>query len=331
MSLSGFEKKLVEALRKNSGRYLDESGLLGESGPDPAAGADCDIQGAVESLRMRGYGIDGDEVRGWRLTEPPDMLQQLELDDGLGTSFLGKTLFTYRIIGSTSETAGMLAESGAPDGSLIVAEEQSDGKGRYSNSWYSPPGTGIWASLILRPGIAPSRLGSLGMLASLCICLALEEQTGLAPGIKWPNDIVLDGRKCAGILIESGLMGSSLRHAVLSFGLNVNVQEFPPELAGKATSLSLAANGRFFDRVPILRAILNHLEEGYFRFMADGFASFLPRVLMRDFLKNRQVIVERPGSAPVSGTARGIDQGGALLVECNDGMVRVENGHVASF
>ncbi len=337
MSASAFERKLVDVLRDNEGRYLDETALSQQMGISTAVDEEDDSGGdiprAIELLRLQGWGIDGDEVQGWRLYGTPESLNYLEVENALTTSFLGRCLFVYRIIGSTNQTARMLAEGGAPDGTLLVAEEQSRGRGRSANTWHSPSGSGIWASLILRPGIAPERLGTLGILAACSICLAVEETTGLQPLIKWPNDILMDGLKVAGILCESGLAGPRLRHVILGFGLNVNLTEFPASLARSATSLSLAAGGRRFDRVRLLSAILDHLEQGYFSFLTDGFSSCLPRVQRRDFLRGREVEVETPDRGVLRGRARGIDESGALLLECPPplGPCRVEQGHVVAF
>lgn len=334
MSASGFENRLVLVLRSNSDRYLDESALRLEFNlapeTDNATEAAGDIPRAIELLRLQGWSIDGDEVHGWRLVGFPDHLTFAEVENALNTSFLGRCLFVYRMIGSTNQTAKMLAESGAQDGTLLLAEEQSCGRGRYTNTWYSPAGGGLWASLILRPGIAPERLGGLGMLCALSICLAVEERTGLKPLIKWPNDIMLDGRKAAGILCEGGIIGQRLRYAVLGFGLNVNLDSFPPPLDRTATSLSLAAGGRRFDRLQILGSILDNLEQGYFNFLTDGFSSFLPRIQRRDFLRDRELMVEIPDRGIVQGIARGTDESGALILECPApvGLLRIEQGHI---
>ncbi|MEA2063957.1 MAG: biotin--[acetyl-CoA-carboxylase] ligase [Gemmatimonadota bacterium] len=320
MSVSEFEKRLVAVLKANSNRYLDQGSLLHEYGlagvADTCTECGHDIARAVEVLQLQGYGIDGDQSRGWRLVRVPDALNYLEIESGLRTTFLGRSLFAYRIIGSTNQTAGMLAASGAPDGTLLVAEEQLGGRGRSGRGWYSPAGTGIWASLILKPGMSPAMLGALGLLSALAICLAVEDQTGCKPGIKWPNDLYLGGRKFAGLLCESSILGGKLKYVVMGFGINVNVEEFPDELRKTATSLKLELAGEKVDRVLLLQNILDKLEQGYFNLMSDGFSSFLPRVHVRDYLKDRQVQVQVAGEEEtVSGIARGLDENGALLLE----------------
>jgi BirA family transcriptional regulator, biotin operon repressor / biotin---[acetyl-CoA-carboxylase] ligase len=337
MSFSEFEKKLVAALKANRDRYLDEETLLGKLGLseviDPSTEGGCDLSRAVEILRLQGYGIDGDESRGWCLVKLPDTLNSMELENGLRTSFLGRCLFSYSIIGSTNETARMLAESGAPEGALLVAEEQSNGRGRFANTWFSPAGGGIWASLILRPKISPAQVGCLGMLTALSICLAVEELTGLEPRIKWPNDLLIDGRKIAGILCEGGIKGPVLRHVIVGFGVNVNIREFPPALEGRATSLLLAGGGTEISRIELMQLILEKLEEGYFKLHTDGFASFLPRVQVRNYLRDRPVRIEVQEGRQVAGLVRGIDENGALLIETagSGRLTTVSYGHVIEY
>jgi BirA family transcriptional regulator, biotin operon repressor / biotin---[acetyl-CoA-carboxylase] ligase len=319
MSVSEFEKRLVAVLKANCHRYQDENSLLDEQGlrqvMDTCTECGHDLDRAIELLRFQGYEIDGDDIRGWCLIKIPDTLNYLEIESGLTTTFLGRSLFTYSMIGSTNDTARMLAEAGAADGSLLVAEEQSKGRGRFDNTWYSPPGTGIWASLILRPGINPLQLGVLGILGALSICIAVEEQTGLRPRIKWPNDLYLEGRKFAGILCESSIQAGRLNYFILGFGVNVNLKSFPENLSETSTSLSIALRGERTDRVKLLQNIMERLEDYYFKLLTDGFSFFLPRVQVRDYLRDRTVKVSVGEGEIVDGVARGIDENGALLLE----------------
>ncbi|OGF99360.1 MAG: biotin--[acetyl-CoA-carboxylase] ligase [Candidatus Glassbacteria bacterium GWA2_58_10] len=331
------EKKLIEVLKGNRDRYLAEQALLSEFGlaelMDDCTECSQDLERTIDILRLQGYEIDGSPERGWTLVSLPDQVNFFELESELKTSFLGKTLFAYRIIGSTNSTAKMLADSGAADGTLIVAEEQSGGRGRRDNSWYSPAGGGIWASLILRPGIRRAQLGSLGLLAALSICLTLEEQGAFKPKIKWPNDIYLNGKKVAGILCEAGWLGSELKYVILGCGVNVNIPAFPAELAQNATSLSLASAGKKYYRTGLLSDILDKLEAGYFQFLADGLVSFLPRVQVRDFLRDRRVTVSDSGESRTTGVARGIDESGALLLEVpgEKHMLTITQGYIMEF
>lgn len=330
------EKKLLYALKQIPNRYLNERELMEEfglaAGMDEATESAGDLERAVQLLCMQGYQIDGDATRGWMLMGLPETISRFELEEELRTSFLGRCLFTYRIIGSTNETARTLAAAGVPDGTLLVAEEQTGGRGRRGNDWYSPAGGGIWASLVLRPGISARQLGSVGMLASLSICLGIEQHTGLKPSIKWPNDLFLDGKKLGGVLCEADWRGGQLQYLVLGFGLNVNMDKFPGKLTGSCISLSQAL-GSEIHRTGLLAEILLRLEEGYFQLLADGFASFLPRVQVRDYLKGRQVLVEFEDGSRLAGVAGGIDENGALLVQERDSnrMRSITSGHLVQY
>jgi len=334
MSAYELEKKLIGIFKENPHRYLGEETLMKEFGLagaiDESTESGNDIARAIEVLRLQEYEIDGDETQGWRLVSLPGTINYLEVESSLKTTFLGQCLFCYRIIGSTNQTARMLADTGAPDGTLLVAEEQSRGRGRFENSWYSPAGGGIWASLILRPRIKSGQLGSLAMLAALSICLAVEEQTGLKPQIKWPNDICLERKKVAGILCEAGLRSEELRYIILGFGVNVNIDSFPPELSSTAISLALATGKDWIYRPALLGGIMDKLEEGYFRFLTDGFASFLPRVQIRDCLRGCPLKVRLPGGELIYGVSRGIDENGALLLETSPekSLKAVAAGHI---
>ena len=330
------EKKLLDALKRNPHRFLDERELSEQFGlaavMDQEAECAGELERTVELLRMQGYRIDGDATGGWMLIGLPETISRFELEEELQTTFLGRCMFTYRIIGSTNKTACSLAAGGVPDGTLLVAAEQTDGRGRRGNDWFSPAGGGIWASLVLRPGISARQLGSVGMLASLSLCLGIEQHTGLKPLIKWPNDLYLDGKKLGGVLCEADWRAGQLQYLVLGFGLNVNVEKFPGGLAENSTSLSRAKGGPIH-RTALLADILLKLEEGYFQLLTDGFASFLPRVQVRDYLKSRQVLVEFENGNRLAGVASGIDENGALLVQerdCNK-MRSVTSGHLVQF
>ena len=329
------EKRLLAVLKANRNRYLGEDSILREYGLaqmfDSCTECAQDVERAIEILRLQGYEIDGDDDRGWHLSACPDTLNNFELEEALRTSFLGRVLFTYRIIGSTNETARLLAGNGAADGTLIVAEEQSRGRGRRGQRWHSPSGGGIYASLILRPGIGLAQTGGLGLLAALSICLAVEEFTGLKPKIKWPNDINLGDRKLAGILCEADWLGTTLNYFVLGFGVNVGLRNFPAELRTSATSLeSESGGGVKISRVDLLARIIDRLEEGYFQYLADGFTSFLPRVQVRDYLRGKRVTIGLDNGDRLAGMARGIDENGMLLLEVpgQNRMSAVAGGHV---
>jgi BirA family biotin operon repressor/biotin-[acetyl-CoA-carboxylase] ligase len=183
------------------------------------------------------------------------------LESALDTDFVGRRLVYLTSTGSTMDVARAEAEANAPEGTIVVAEEQTAGRGRFGRSWLSPAGKNIYVTVILRPTV--DRLRRLGMLTPLAVSLAIEGVTGMTPQIKWPNDVLLGGRKISGVLIDVELAGAEPRYALVGIGLNVNYDIDPEsEIADIATSVK-AELGRETPREPILAALLNHMENLY--------------------------------------------------------------------
>lgn len=183
------------------------------------------------------------------------------LESALDTDFVGRRLIYLTSTSSTMDVARAEAESGAPEGTIIVAEEQTAGRGRFGRAWVSPAGKNLYLTLVLRPNV--DRLRRISMLTPLAVCRAIEETTGIAAQIKWPNDVLLAGRKVSGILIETEFSGAEPRYALIGPGVNVNFDIDPQsEIAGIATSVKQEL-GRETPREPILAALLNHIENLY--------------------------------------------------------------------
>ena len=242
------------------------------------------------------------------------------IEKGLTTAFMGRRVVYYRSVGSTNDVARELAVQGAPEGTLVIADEQTAGKGRLGRRWLAPPGTGLLMSLLFRPRfLAPYQAQRLTMICSLAVVEAIEAVTGLAAAIKWPNDIMVQGRKAGGILTELGTTGEGLEYAVVGLGLNVNLDlgamEAMQELAATATSLSREL-GREVSRLALLWGILARVEGRYQRLEAgalphDEWASRLVTL-------HNNVIVDTPQGV-VEGWAEGVDADGALILRTNGG------------
>ncbi len=238
---------------------------------------------------------------------------------GLSTGLIGRRVLVYPRLGSTNEEAKRLAEAGEPEGTLVVADEQTAGRGRLQRTWWAPPGTALLMSLIFRPDLAPPQAQRLTMLCSLAVCDAIAGMTRLAPAVKWPNDVLLGERKVCGILTELGIEGTRLAYAVVGMGINVNV-DFS-EAGGLAyTATSLAQElGYEVSRLELLRAILGGIEERYARLRAgeSPHAEWAARLVTL----GQRVVVTTPGGQ-LSGVAEGVDADGALLLRDESGALR---------
>lgn len=281
----------------------------------------------IEALRERGYQIEAERGRGYRLIGGPDRVGALEISTHLRAARFGAEIVHRDEVDSTNRLAGELARAGAAEGTVVVAEAQSAGRGRLGRTWTSPTNVNLYLSVVLRPAVPPAQVTSLSLVAALAVVDAVRETTALEPGIKWPNDVLLGARKLAGILTEMEAEAERVRFLILGIGVNLNsgVQDFPPELRRKASSLKMAS-GETVDRAAFAGSLLTHLEGLYDRFLAEGFRALLPRYEEYHSLAGRRVRVD--GGTPLSGTVRGVSADGALLVETDRGVVPVAAGEV---
>jgi BirA family biotin operon repressor/biotin-[acetyl-CoA-carboxylase] ligase len=281
----------------------------------------------VHRLKAQGYVIEGSPRRGYRLLAVPDRLLPEEVLQGLKTRLFTGPVHYFETLDSTNDLAKALAAQGAPEGAVVVAEAQTSGRGRLGREWDSPPGVGLYVSLVLRPMLPPMELPQITLTTAVAVVRAVRRVTGLAPGIKWPNDLLINGKKLGGILTEMETESDRIRHVVVGLGLNVNNPGFPFDLAATATSLALAA-GRTFSRVNLLQAWLEEFEELYDRFLNQGFAEILEE-WKGAAVTLGQIVTVRQGPREISGQATDVAPDGALLLRTIDGeMVRVTSGEI---
>jgi BirA family biotin operon repressor/biotin-[acetyl-CoA-carboxylase] ligase len=235
----------------------------------------------------------------------------------LQTRVIGREILCLDTVDSTNRYARELAEHGAAEGVVVLAEEQTRGRGRLDRTWHSPPGLGLWFSLILRPPIAPAAAPGLSLLTGLAVAKAIESQLHITADLKWPNDCLLYDKKTAGILIDLAAEAKSVRFIVVGIGINVRLltDDFPPELRETATSLAVAA-GHSVDRETILAAVLTEFETDYFRFLAEGLTPTIGPYTRRCGLIGCQVDI-LAGRKTIRGTAVRIDPSGALVLVAN--------------
>lgn len=254
------------------------------------------------------------------------LLSVTEISSGLDTRVLGRRIVYDEQIGSTNDAAKQLAEAGEPEGTLVLADEQTAGRGRFARTWVAPPRSSILLSLILRPALAPAHAPRITMAIALGACDAIHNETGLDAQIKWSNDILLNGKKCAGILAESGMVGDQLEYVIVGLGVNVNfaaaaVEGIPPDATTIADEL-----GKALPRARLVQAILRAIEKYYWRLRAGQNlrAEFAERLTTL----GQALQAQTPGGIE-TGVAENVDDDGALLLRRADGsLVRLVAGEV---
>lgn len=308
-------------LVRNSKRGLTDADLA-----DSLSVSKNRVHRALDELRGLGYRFDSDEQHRMSITQAPDRMIDIEIMAGLKTRTFARQLHCYQKIGSTNSAAIDLAEAGAPEGTVVVAEEQTKGRGRLGRSWHSPAGLGIWSSIILRPPVPPERATGLSLLAALAFARATEAELGLETQLKWPNDGLIAGRKVCGILIELSAEVDRVHYAVCGTGINVNhtVKVFPAALRKTASSLAIAA-GRPVDRLAYYRRFLATFEGVYREYRREGMSPILGEYRKRSILLGKKVTV-RQGERKVTGTAVAIDDTGALVVKTRSQEIVVRSG-----
>jgi BirA family biotin operon repressor/biotin-[acetyl-CoA-carboxylase] ligase len=286
----------------------------------------------VETLRARGYGIEGEPGGGYRLVAVPDRLYPEEIQQGLATGWLAREIHHFDETDSTNRVALELARANAAHGTTVVAEGQTAGRGRLGRSFFSPPYLNLYTSIVLRPRLhtadAPTLILAAAVAVAEAVAGALDDDEAVE--IKWPNDVLLGGLKTSGILMELGAEATRVAFLVLGIGVNLNVprESFPDEFRSLATSLSSHA-GRPIDRVAFARRLYHALEEVLDAHAAEGFAALRPRFESRFRMVGRRVRVRDLDGSESAGRCAGIDEDGALLLESESGeKTRVVAGDV---
>ena len=274
----------------------------------------------VEKLRALGVKIKGHPKTGYQLERAPDILVPQVLEARLRGTQFGRRIHHFFKIDSTNTTALRLAAEGEPHGTLVIAEEQTAGRGRLGRSWYSEKTSGLYLSVILRPPLAPQQAPLLTLTAGLAARDAVVEVTGLPVDLRWPNDLLTGGRKFCGILTEMHAEADRIQIVVVGMGVNVNHAKLPTELESLATSLRLAA-GHAISRLELLAHLLAAFDRYYNRLLADGPAPIVARFAeVSSFARDKRVRVVAPREE-FTGVTAGLDDTGCLLVRRDDGQL----------
>lgn len=313
---SEIRKELLDAFTNAGDSYLSGQYLADLIGCSRTA-----VWKHMEELRKEGFKLEAVSRKGYRIVGTPERISADEIRLGLRTEFMGENIHYLESVDSTQKIAQQLAYNNAPEGTAILAEEQVSGRGRLDRKWHSPKYSGIWMSLILRPNIPVTRAPQLTLLTAVAVVQAIEDETHLNPEIKWPNDILLHGKKVTGILTELQAEADQIHSIIIGIGINVNqkVEDFPVELQGIASSLFIE-KGEQISRAALIRSIFMHFEKLYLLFLEEG---FLPiKILWESYaISMGKVLKARTLSNTIEGTALGITDEGVLMLEDKNGMI----------
>ena len=309
--------EILNVLRNAAGSYCSGEEIAKKLGVSRTA-----VWKHIKELRAAGYEIVSHSRSGYVLKDTPDRLLAPEIEAGLSTKVIGCHVESHDSIDSTNLEAKRIAAKDAPEGTVVVAEEQVGGRGRLERPFFSPKGKGIWFSVILRPKFLPQEAPKCTLLAAVAVARAMKE-CGLTPGIKWPNDILYKGKKLVGILTEMSAEIDAIKYIVIGMGINVNVaaEDFPDDLKDIATSLCIM-KGERIPRVKFLQSVLRSMDDLYEKVQQYGFAPIFDewRKYTITLGEEVRVIGVRSGEEYI-GRAADIDADGALLVDvqCSDG------------
>ena len=306
------KKIILKTLYEKKDEYVPLEQLVNETGKSQK-----EVENEFDTLEDEGYIINHTKL-GYRLIKTPNLLLPYEVKKGLKTKFMGKDIHYFKEVDSTNDVAKYLAQNGAEEGTVVVAEIQNRGKGRRGKTWISPPG-GVWMSIILRPDIPPSRAPQLTLVTGVAVAETLKKELKLNVGIKWPNDILIGNKKVCGILTEVNASINKVNYVIVGIGIdmNVDVPLFPPDLQKGATSLKNELDTEINGAILVQKFLLN-LEKLYSQFTAGKFPDILNEWRFLSKTIGSRVEVRTRGKT-VQGDAVGINKDGILILELDDG------------
>lgn len=317
------KEEILRLLRSADG-YISGQELCNRFGVSRTA-----VWKAINQLKEAGYEIEAQQNKGYRLMAAPDLMTEAEIKSLMHTDWVAKEVLYFDTIDSTNIKAQEFAEKGYPSGTLVVADKQESGKGRRGRSWVSPSGTGIFMTLMIKPDINPNNASMLTLVAALAVAKAITSVTGEEALIKWPNDIVINGKKVCGILTEMNAQFDYINHIVVGIGINVHNESFPEEISQMASSLMIEAGGKRFHRAQIIAETMSYFEQYYDTFLKTQDLSALVREYDELLVnRNKSVRVLDP-KEPFDGKAMGITPKGELIVDTWESRKLVSSGEVS--
>lgn len=317
-------KEEILRLLRSADSYISGQELCNRFGVSRTA-----VWKAINQLKEAGYEIEAQQNKGYKLMAAPDLMTEAEIKSLMHTEWVAKEVLYFDTIDSTNTKAQELAEKGYPSGTLVVADKQESGKGRRGRSWVSPSGTGIFMTLMIKPDINPNNASMLTLVAALAVAKAITSVTGEEAMIKWPNDIVVNGKKVCGILTEMNAQFDYINNIVVGIGINVHNESFPEEISQMASSLMIEAGGKRFHRAQIIAETMSYFEQYYDTFLKTQDLSALVREYDELLVnRNKSVRVLDP-KEPFDGKAMGITPKGELIVDTWESRKLVSSGEVS--
>lgn len=306
-------KKLITLLSNHEGGYISGQRLSEELQISRSA-----IWKHMKALEKDGFEIEAVSRKGYRIVSAPNEMSSSSIQWGLETEWLGKKVIFEKQTDSTQKIAHMLANEGASHGTVVVADEQLQGRGRLSRPWYSKKGKGIWMSIILRPDMEPYRAPQLTLLTAVATSNMLKQTAKIPVQIKWPNDIYIHDRKLAGILTEMQGEQDRIEYVIIGIGMNINHShaDFPEDVENKATSLKIESE-KEWKREPFIQALLKELEQLYALYMKEGFEP-IKEMWEQSAYKLGEIITIHTSQHQWVGRLIGLHHDGALIVEDKD-------------
>ena len=283
----------------------------------------------MKQLKEAGYNIEAQQNKGYHIVSAPDVMDAAELKSIWKPKWVGCEILYFDSIDSTNTKAQELAEKGYPSGTLVVADKQIAGKGRRGRNWESPSGCGIFMTLMLKPDINPNNASMLTLVSALAVAKALADITGKDAKIKWPNDIVIDGRKVCGILTEMSAQFDYINNIVIGIGINVNNSSFPEEISATASSLRLLSGGKKYRRAEIIEKIMEYFEKYYSIFLETEDLSALVNEYDAMLVNMKKQVKVLDPKEPFEGKAMGITKTGELIVDTWESRKLVSSGEVS--
>ena len=317
-------EKILEKLKANRGSFVSGEELAQDAGISRAA-----IWKRIERLRAMGYEILSSPHKGYKLVGAAPGIHPFEIKETIGTEIFGHEIYFKPEVDSTNIWARALAGQGAGEGTVVIAESQSRGKGRLGRSWASAPGLGLWFSIILRPRLSVMDLSGINILTATAVAKAIFNVTGVQARIKWPNDLTFENRKLGGILTEINGEMERIHYMVLGIGLNINHMpaDFPGELSGKATSLRMIM-GEEVSRSKVLQEFLRIFEKSYVSFSA-ALEEAVKYATLYSASIGKVIKIDQGFGRVIAGEAIGLAADGSLLVrETTGALTRVHSGDI---